>query len=182
MKALTCGYQYGRECTCFCHAFTNERSCGCWRQVKTAEIRAVEIAQRREVVKADVGRDGRPLPEAALEGYLKRKVQAMGGIVFKITPVVKGLPDRCVMIPFGRVYFIEMKTSVGKRSPAQIVWHDRARKIGHVVHVINTKAKIDGFIRYAIATGAGLRDGHRQAQHDLDAMLNEYPYTEHQED
>jgi hypothetical protein len=133
-------------------------------------------------VTGDKGRDGRPLPEVALEAYLTRKVKGIGGIVFKIEPGMrKGLPDRCVMIPYGRIYFVEMKTSVGTRSPMQIVWHDRADKIGHVVHTINSKELIDGFVRWAVATGAGLKDGHRQAQKDRQAALAGYPYREHEE-
>lgn len=102
-------------------------------------------------------------------------------MVFKVAPTVKGLPDRCVMMPFGRMYLVEMKTSVGKRSEMQIVWHDRARKVGHVVHTINTKELIDGFLRWAVMTGPGLKDGHRQAEKDWAAMHEGYPYREHEE-
>lgn len=126
----------------------------------------------------DKGRDGRPLNEVSLEGYLGRKIRMIGGKVIKIAPLEKGNPDRLVIMPFGRMYFVEMKTTAGKSSPAQMVWHTRSRERGHVVHVIDTKAKIDGFVRWAMETGMGLRNGKRQAEKDWDAMIAGYPNEE----
>lgn len=126
----------------------------------------------------DKGRDGRPLNEVSLEGYLGRKIRMIGGKVIKIAPLEKGNPDRLVIMPFGRMYFVEMKTTAGKPSPAQMVWHTRSRERGHVVHVIDTKAKIDGFVRWAMETGMGLRNGKRQAEKDWDAMIAGYPNEE----
>jgi hypothetical protein len=161
---MTCGAQY-TGCDCWCHANAKRNECACYGQVKTPEV-AVE--------KQDKGRDGRPLPEGYLESYLDRKVRTLGGKVIKIAPLEKGNPDRLVMMPFGRMYLVEMKTFVGTPSPAQMVWHSRSRDRGHVVHIINTKEKIDNFIRWAVQTGTGLANGKRQASKDWDAMVNGY--------
>lgn len=134
------------------------------------------------VSERDYGRDGRPLPESALEAYLDIKMKKLGGKSIKIAPLVKGNPDRLVIVPYGRMYFVEMKTFVGRPAPAQVVWHDRMAAMGHVVHVVNTKAKVERFVRYIMATGAGLKDGRRQAEKDLEATLRGYPYKESDED
>ena len=183
MKILTCG-QNVRRCTCWCHASDTKNECGCYTNVTAREAAVMASLPPREkaTVRVDRRRDGSPLPEAALEAYLMTKVQRLGGKVVKMMAGAdKGIPDRLVMIPFGRIYLVEMKTSVGKPSAKQIVWHDRARKMGHIVHVINTKEKIDNFVRWAVATGAGLKDGRRQAQKDFAAMKSGYEYTEHEE-
>lgn len=184
MKVLACGHGIGRHCTCWCHASDTKNECGCYVNRTAREAAVIANLQKRQELKVrvDKRRDGSPLPEVALENYLRMKVQRMGGTVVKMMAGAdKGIPDRLVMIPFGRIYLVEMKTSVGKPSAKQIVWHDRARKMGHVVHVINTRDKIDNFVRWAVATGAGLKDGKRQAQKDWDAMKSDYAYAEHEE-
>lgn len=180
MKALACDLTQ-KGCTCWCHASDVKFQCTCYIEMKAAEARAAALAAKKRSQR-DLGRDGRPLPESALENYLGLKVKQIGGKVFKIAPLVKGNPDRCVMIPYGRIYLVETKTFVGVPSPAQVVWHERARKMGQVVHVINTKAKIDGFVRWAVATGMGLKDGHTQSAKDFKAMTEGYPYREGDED
>lgn len=180
MKVMVCGAQY-TGCTCWCHANGTRNECGCYAEPKSSKLRPTKRVIM-EGDKKDRGRDGRPLNEAVLESYLDKKVRTLGGQVIKILPgIVKGIPDRLVVMPFGRMYFVEMKTHVGEPSAAQKVWHEKSRKRGHVVHVINTKAKIDGFVRWATATGMGLKDGRRQTHKDWEALTNEYPYNEHED-
>lgn len=55
-----------------------------------------------------------------------------------------GTPDLLVMLPCGRSLWLELKAPSGTLSPAQAAWHERARKLGHTVHVVrDTRDAID---------------------------------------
>lgn len=66
-----------------------------------------------------------PETEAALEQWFQRRVRLLGGKALKLMPTEKGVPDRLVLFPGGQMYLVELKTTVGQLSPAQVVWHDR---------------------------------------------------------
>lgn len=68
--------------------------------------------------------------ESSLERLLFARVRAIGGIAIKMAPLVKGTPDRLVLLPMGRTYLVELKTTTGTLSPAQKIWHERAAAIG----------------------------------------------------
>lgn len=89
--------------------------------------------------------------ESSLEATFHRRVRLLGGMVVKLAPTVKGLPDRLVLLPGGQVYLVELKTDRGRPSPAQLVWHHRARELGTEVHVLYGPEQIDAWIkaRYA---------------------------------
>jgi len=104
----------------------------------------------------DTRRDGSPLLESAVEAYLDKKVRSIGGRTYKFTGR-KGTPDRIVVIPFGHIYFVELKQKGKKPEPAQLLWHANALQMGHVVHVIDTREMVDDFIVWAIReAGANL--------------------------
>lgn len=75
--------------------------------------------------------------ESSLERLLFAKVRAIGGIAIKMAPLVKGTPDRLVLLPMGRTYLVELKTTTGQLSPAQRIWHERAANIG--INVVTLK-------------------------------------------
>lgn len=91
--------------------------------------------------------DGSPLLEAAVEGHLNKRMKQIGGRTFKFAGV-KGMPDRIVVFPFGRIYFVELKRKGKKPEPAQVLWHQRAFEMGQVVHVIDTREMVDDFIKW----------------------------------
>ena len=68
--------------------------------------------------------------EAKLEAMLRDGVRAMNGMAEKMAPTRWGMPDRLVLLPFGQVFLIELKTEQGRLRPAQTVWHSRARALG----------------------------------------------------
>jgi hypothetical protein len=90
------------------------------------------------------------LRESAIEAYLDKRVRQVGGLTFKIAPTIKGLPDRCVLAPHGGIYLVELKTSAGVLSPAQIQWHLRARGVGHVIHVLRSREQVESFVRWIV--------------------------------
>lgn len=172
-------------CDCPCHLGNPRIMCECYAQspseARTAPRGTVvtpTVAPSREKpqggVMGEQRRDGRPLTEQARENYLSAQARKRGCITFKIAPLEKGLPDRAVLVPFGRTYFVEMKMPGGRISPAQAVKHDRSRQIGHPVHVLITKQQIDDFLRWALKTGVGLRDARKQHERDLEMIANNY--------
>lgn len=85
--------------------------------------------------------------EAALERYLFNRVRGLGGMAIKMAPTVKGLPDRLIILPFGRMYLVELKADGGKLSPTQQHWHTRVGQMGVDVYVLTGLAEIDEFLR-----------------------------------
>ena len=117
-------------------------------------------------------RDGSRLLESTIENYLVRRVRQMGGRAFKFPPASKGAPDRIVVIPSGRIIFVELKRSGEKPAPAQRLWHSRLLDMGHVVHVLDSKEQVDAFLSWAMtSTTNDYRD-------DLDAVENRYTQGE----
>ncbi|MCJ7834583.1 VRR-NUC domain-containing protein [Cuneatibacter sp. NSJ-177] len=58
--------------------------------------------------------------EKDLEEWLNQKVKSLGGISRKfVSPGNPGVPDRIYIFPGGKVYFVELKTEVGRFSGIQ---------------------------------------------------------------
>lgn len=75
--------------------------------------------------------------ESNVESKLHKGVLDLGGISYKWAPTTKGLPDRIVFLPGGRVFFIELKQTKGRLSPAQLAIHDKLAKRGTEVLIIS---------------------------------------------
>jgi len=86
--------------------------------------------------------------ESALERRLVCEVERLGGRAPKwASPGSRGVPDRIVLLPGGRVVFVEMKRPGGRMSPLQQKWARDLRALGHQVYVIDSHEEIDRFIR-----------------------------------
>ena len=85
--------------------------------------------------------------ESALERHFRDSVRKLGGTAIKLLPSVKGLPDRLVVMPGGRVYFVELKAKTGVVSAIQKLWHDRLRGLGCNVAVLYDKDDVALWIR-----------------------------------
>lgn len=89
------------------------------------------------------------MTEKQVEEYLREKVKEIGGRAYKWTsPGNSGVPDRIVVIPGGRIYFIELKKPKGGRtSSLQKVQQKRLKGLGAKVLELHTRELIDEFIR-----------------------------------
>lgn len=76
--------------------------------------------------------------ENRVEGTLRKEVKARGGWAIKLLPSVSGLPDRLVLLPGGRLLFIELKSPTGTVEPHQTVIHRRLRTLGFEVLVLSS--------------------------------------------
>lgn len=75
--------------------------------------------------------------ENVVERTLRTEVKARGGWAIKSLPSVSGLPDRIVLLPGGRIYFVELKSPTGTVEPHQTVIHRRLRRLGFEVLVLS---------------------------------------------
>jgi hypothetical protein len=86
--------------------------------------------------------------EGMLERRLKREVEKNGGKALKfISPSMVGLPDRIILIPGGKVIFVEMKAHGKKLRPLQQKRKSQLEALGFSVYCIDSIPAIDAFIK-----------------------------------
>ena len=85
--------------------------------------------------------------ESTIEKHLKRGVEALGGLCEKFTsPGRRSVPDRLVSLPGGRIVFVELTAPGKEPTPLQEKDHERRRKLGFDVRVMDTVEKVDEFL------------------------------------
>ncbi len=88
------------------------------------------------------------MKESTIESNFVKQVKAMGGMAIKlISPNFAGLPDRLVLLPHGRMFFVELKATGQKPRPLQIAVHRKLRKLGFDVYVIDSNEKINELLQ-----------------------------------
>ena len=81
--------------------------------------------------------------ESTIENYLVERVKAMGGEVRKVKWIGRnGAPDRIVMLN-GKTIFIELKAPGEKAKPHQVREHERMRRMGQRVEVVDSCERVD---------------------------------------
>lgn len=82
--------------------------------------------------------------EFDIESYLVSRVDALGGEVRKVKWIGRrGAPDRFVMLPDRRAFWVELKAPGQKARPHQSREHARMRAMGEIVHMIDSIAGVD---------------------------------------
>ena len=88
--------------------------------------------------------------ENVIEQYLVERVKALGGEVRKVRWIGRnGAPDRLAMLPAtndpdqGRTIWVELKAPGEKCRPHQIREHERMRRMGQRVEVIDSIEGVD---------------------------------------
>ena len=82
--------------------------------------------------------------ERDVEQRLVRSVEALGGICLKHGQ--DGWPDRIVMLPGGRIVWVELKRSTGKLSDLQQYRRRQLEQVGQKVQYLWSTDAVDGFI------------------------------------
>ena len=81
--------------------------------------------------------------EKQIEQSLVRAVKRHGGICPKfVSPGMDGMPDRLVLMPGGRIAFVEVKAPGRKPRPLQVRRHEQLRSLGFAVFVLDNPAAI----------------------------------------
>ena len=85
--------------------------------------------------------------EKDLESRLVSIVKARGGVCLKwVCPGWAGVPDRIVLLPGGRIYFIELKRPKdGRLSERQKWWRERILGLGFDYCVIWNQGNLETF-------------------------------------
>jgi hypothetical protein len=86
--------------------------------------------------------------ENSVENELVKRVKAIGGRAEKVIALGRrGFFDRLVVLPGGRIIFVECKRPRGGIvSPNQILLHDAYRKLGVVIAIVRNSEDIDQLI------------------------------------
>lgn len=78
--------------------------------------------------------------EDSIEDHLVKQVKKAGGIAYKfISPGRRSVPDRLVLLPDGKVIFVECKAPGEKPTAAQLREHKKIRALGFAVWVLDSK-------------------------------------------
>lgn len=101
--------------------------------------------------------------ERAIEKRMGRELRAMGCLWYKFTsPGARGVPDRILIDPHGRLTFVELKTDVGRLSPQQERQIELLRSWGQVVYVIRGEEEAIAFLEQ-MRKKFGVRKRYRKA-------------------
>ena len=85
--------------------------------------------------------------ERKIEKELAARTRATGGIAPKFTsPGFDGMPDRLVLLPGGRMGFVELKALGKKPRALQMARHRLLRRLGFKVYVIDEINQIDSVL------------------------------------
>ena len=85
--------------------------------------------------------------ENEIEAKLVKAVKAHGGVCWKfVSPGTAGVPDRIVLMPSGRIAFVEVKAPGEKPRPLQRVRIKLLRRLGFKVYVLDGAEQIGGII------------------------------------
>ncbi len=85
--------------------------------------------------------------ESAIEARLRDGVKAMGGICWKfVSPGTTGVPDRLIILPGGRIIFIELKADTGRMSAIQQYRINELRNIGADVRALKGPSQVKAFL------------------------------------
>lgn len=85
--------------------------------------------------------------EKAIEQKLVAATKGIGGIAPKfVSPGYDGMPDRIVLLPMGRIAFVEIKAPGEKPRPLQVARHGMLRRLGFKVYVLDRPEQIGGIL------------------------------------
>ncbi|WP_208457128.1 VRR-NUC domain-containing protein [Burkholderia gladioli] len=93
--------------------------------------------------------------EKTVEAYLVERVRALGGTAYKFTsPARASVPDRIVILPPGRIFFVELKRPGGKLTRGQEREHEHLRRLGTDVRMLDSIGAINAFLNAVQAVAA----------------------------
>lgn len=86
--------------------------------------------------------------EKEIEETLIEKVKKNNGLCLKfISPSMTGIPDRIILLPGGKIGFVEVKRPGEKPRPIQKKRIRQLRDLGFKVYVFGDKKEIDCIIK-----------------------------------
>lgn len=90
--------------------------------------------------------------EKLIEKKLREGVKTLGGLALKFSsPYHRGIPDRLVLMPGGKTYFVELKSTGKKPTMLQKKALSELRELGFDARVIDSQESLNDFL-YDIQT------------------------------
>ena len=87
------------------------------------------------------------MKEKSIERKLVEEVKKMGGLCPKfVSPGWDGVPDRMILMPGGRIAFVELKAPGKKMRPIQLVRKRQMEGFGFKVFCIDSMDQIGGLL------------------------------------
>lgn len=91
------------------------------------------------------------MEESKIEKRLKKEIELIGGKALKfVSPGMSGVPDRIVLLPHGRIIFVELKAPGKKPRPIQIKRIKELKDLGFDVRVIDSIDGVKNFIEEVV--------------------------------
>lgn len=85
--------------------------------------------------------------ESYIEKRLMQEVKKRGGLAMKfVSPSLTGVPDRIVLLPGGRIAFVEVKAPGQKMRPLQLRRKEQLSDLGFKVYILDSIEMIGGII------------------------------------
>lgn len=85
--------------------------------------------------------------EKFIEQHLVKAAKNSGGIAPKlVSPGFDGMPDRLVLLPGGKIGFVEVKAPGKEPRPLQVARHGLLRRLGFKVYVLDAPEQIGGIL------------------------------------
>ena len=85
--------------------------------------------------------------EKIIEQHLVKAVKNSGGIAPKLVcPGFDGMPERLVLLPGGKIGFVEVKAPGKEPRPLQVARHGLLRRLGFKVYVLDAPEQIGGIL------------------------------------
>ena len=87
------------------------------------------------------------MDEKYIEQAFRKAVRAAGGIALKfVSRGFSRVPDRLVLMPHGKIAFVEVKAPGEKPRALQLSRHKLLRRLGFKVYVLDDISQIGGMI------------------------------------
>lgn len=91
--------------------------------------------------------------ESEIEAHLVKSVKSKNGLCMKWTsPGNAGVPDRIVIVPGGKVYFVELKAEGKKEnlSPLQRNFMNKLKNLNCDIRVIASFQEVEDFVKEVV--------------------------------
>ena len=87
------------------------------------------------------------MTEKNIEQKLVKAVKKRGGMALKfVSPGLDGVPDRIVLLPMGRIAFVELKAPGKKMRPLQVRRKRQLEGLGFLVYCVDRVEEIGGML------------------------------------
>lgn len=89
--------------------------------------------------------------ERQIEQRLVTETRKRGGMALKfVSPSFAGMPDRLILLPDGKMAFVEVKAPGQKPRPLQVKRHAMLRKLGFKMFVLDAASDIPMMLKKVV--------------------------------